>query len=80
LDALPDSLKLRIDLALKKQLIRRVPIFQGLPPSGVVAIVRALRAVVPTSVAKAASALRHGKSCYSRCETSKNIFSEFFRF
>ena len=46
LDALPDSLKLRLDLALKQQLIKRVPLFEDLPLTGVVAVVRALVSVV----------------------------------
>jgi len=46
LETLPDSLKLRLDLALKQQLIRKVPLFEDLPPTGVVAVVRALQSLV----------------------------------
>ena len=46
LEGLPDSLKLKLDMALKQQLIRRVPLFKGLPQSGVVAIVRQLNSLV----------------------------------
>ena len=46
LEALPDSLKLRLDLALKQRLIAKVPLFEDLPVTGVVAVVRALRALV----------------------------------
>ena len=46
LETLPDSLKLRLDLALKQQLIKKVPLFEDLPPTGVVAVVRALQSLV----------------------------------
>lgn len=46
LEALPDSLKLRLDLALKSQLIKRVPLFKELSPSGLVEIVRRLTSLV----------------------------------
>jgi len=43
---LPERLRLRLDIALKRTLVESVPLFEGLPPTGVVALCRVLESSI----------------------------------